>query len=288
MSCEELAALKAKLAPQLVDMETVGRSRARFVAADLLMLLRHYKALALDATPLGDCGGSSLIAPVADTPHFSDCDTQTPRDVFVDHGSRTSFNKLRYDVGVQDDLFISRVALFNDAYELSGWFLSSIYPFNFNDEEIVPWMNVAVERMKAHPVVPLPSRWGSPSRNAAASSTRKRSASKPTPKPYIPPHNRSGAHSGGVKVVTKYIERHHHPTILGRLLANVDLGVVAMLHVLPALVVHQRVLRTFLLVRHPLLPPRSFFLNERSPATTRAGKCFSVAFIQQLRWCGRG
>ncbi|KAK3278977.1 hypothetical protein CYMTET_13118 [Cymbomonas tetramitiformis] len=108
-------AFKAKIALQLLDMDTVGRSRVRFVAADLLLLLRHYKALALDATLLGDFGGSSLIAPMAGTPHFSDCDTQMSSVVFVDRDSQTSFNKLRYDVGVQDDLFESKVALFNDA-----------------------------------------------------------------------------------------------------------------------------------------------------------------------------
>ncbi|KAK3279752.1 hypothetical protein CYMTET_12385 [Cymbomonas tetramitiformis] len=139
-------------------LKASGRSWARFVAADLLLLLllRHYKALALDATPFGDSGDSSLITHVASTPQFSDCDTQTPSVVFVDRDSQTSFNKLRYDIGVQDDLFESKVALFNDAYELSGWFLSSISPFNFNDEEVVPWMNVAVQHMEANPAIPLP------------------------------------------------------------------------------------------------------------------------------------
>ncbi|KAK3250926.1 hypothetical protein CYMTET_39724 [Cymbomonas tetramitiformis] len=169
MSCEELAAFEAKLAPKLLDMETMGCSRARFVARDLLSL-RHYKAHALGATPLGDTGSVVLV----------DCESQT------------SFNKLRYDVGVHGDLYESRVALFNDAYELSGWFLSSISPFNFNDEEAVPWMNVAVEHMKANPMTPLPSRRGPPSGKAATSHAPKQSVSKPKPKPYVPPHNRGG------------------------------------------------------------------------------------------------
>ncbi|KAK3288148.1 hypothetical protein CYMTET_4364 [Cymbomonas tetramitiformis] len=210
MSCEELAAFEAKLAPQLLDMETMGRSRARFVAADLLLLLRHYKALALDATPLGDTGSSSLVAPMVVTPHFSDCDTQTASIVLADCESHTSFNKLRYDVGVQGDSFESRVALFNDAYELFGWFLSSISPFNFNDEEVVPWMDVAAEHTKANPVTPLPSRWGSPSGKAATSHAPKQFVSKPEPKPYVPPHNHDGKFSGDKKVVAKVIERHHH------------------------------------------------------------------------------
>ncbi|KAK3274389.1 hypothetical protein CYMTET_17423 [Cymbomonas tetramitiformis] len=53
-------------------------------------------------------------------------------------------------------------------------------------------MNVAIERMKANPVTPLPSRWGSPSGDAATLRAPKQSSSKPKPKPYVPPHNRSG------------------------------------------------------------------------------------------------
>ncbi|KAK3252239.1 hypothetical protein CYMTET_38457 [Cymbomonas tetramitiformis] len=134
----------------------MGRSRARFVAADLLLLLRHYKAIALDATPLGDSGCSSLIAHVTSTPHFSDCDTQTPSVVLVDRDFQTSLNKLRYDIGVQEDLFEPKVALFNDAYELSGWYISSISPFNFNDEEVVPWMTLDSQGVTEQGV------WGTP------------------------------------------------------------------------------------------------------------------------------
>ncbi|KAK3241774.1 hypothetical protein CYMTET_48487 [Cymbomonas tetramitiformis] len=62
-----------------------------------------------------------------------------------------------------DELFESKAALFNDANELTGWQQRSIFPFNFNDSELVPFMDEAVKHLIANPVAPLPMNWGSTS-----------------------------------------------------------------------------------------------------------------------------
>ncbi|KAK3235066.1 hypothetical protein CYMTET_54714 [Cymbomonas tetramitiformis] len=132
------------------------------------------------------------------------------RLLLSDLGILTSFDKLRFDVGVQDELFESKVALFKDAYELTGWQQRSISPFNFNDSELVPFMNEAVKHLVANPVVPLPTNWGSTSGDGATLSLSILFTPKAKPGPYVPPHNRSGKISGDKKVVAKVIERHHH------------------------------------------------------------------------------
>ncbi|KAK3259316.1 hypothetical protein CYMTET_31677 [Cymbomonas tetramitiformis] len=183
----------------------MGRAKARLLVSDLLALVKHYKALALE---VGSREGSDVAAfqILKDSPHFSDSTTQTLDACFVEQGCQTSFNKLRYVVGVRDDSFESKVALFNDAYELTGWQQRSISLFNFNEGEVVPFMNEAVYRHRiANPVVFLPVNWSSSSGDAAQSYDP-----KPKPKPYVPPHNRGGGRSGNKKVLTKFVERQHH------------------------------------------------------------------------------
>ncbi|KAK3285443.1 hypothetical protein CYMTET_6957 [Cymbomonas tetramitiformis] len=119
-------------------------------------------------------------------------------------------------------------------------------------------MNEAVRHLIANPVVPLPTNWGSTSRDGAALSRSKQNSPKAKPEPYVPPHNRGGKFSGNKKVVAKVTERqqhHHQSTTLNNPLERKDVGIVLAAHVPPPLVVHTRVLRTFWLstISFPLL-----------------------------------
>ncbi|KAK3283129.1 hypothetical protein CYMTET_9161 [Cymbomonas tetramitiformis] len=113
MSSVELTAFELKLRPQLTCVESMGRAKARLLISDLLVLVQHYKARALDVAPLGetDVDASKVHK---DFPNFSDSTTQRSSANFADPDSQASFNKLCYDVGVQADFFESKTALFND------------------------------------------------------------------------------------------------------------------------------------------------------------------------------
>ncbi|KAK3237898.1 hypothetical protein CYMTET_52059 [Cymbomonas tetramitiformis] len=158
---------------------------------------------------------------------------------------------------MQDELFESKVALFNDAYELTGWQQRSISLFNFNDSELVPFMDEAVKHLIANPVVPLPTSWGSTSGDGATLSRSKLFTPKAKPGPYVPPDLHT------IEAVNFPATRRWWPrsldditttTTLDTPLGRKDVDVVPTTHVPPSLVVHARVLRTFLALRHPLLP----------------------------------
>ncbi|KAK3246217.1 hypothetical protein CYMTET_44237 [Cymbomonas tetramitiformis] len=183
----------------------MGRAKARLVATSLLSIARHYKALALASSSALDLQISAFEGPLASLtgPISSDFSSQYDSEplalssaAVAENFSQTTFDILRFDVGVQGDVFDSTMVLFSDNYG----YMSS--------EERIPWCIAGVAHLIANPhLAPVPIEeepvvpgWGEVATHHRAPLT---------PAPYRAPHKRNGK-IFDEKVVVRDIHHHHH------------------------------------------------------------------------------
>ncbi len=199
-----LGSLEAQLAKNLADFDTMGRAKARLTAVSLLSIARHYKALALASPGALDQQISASEGPLPPLPgpissdfcsQFDSDSLTLSSDSVSDNFTQTSFDILRFDVGVQGDEFDSTMVLFSDNYGF------------MNSEERIPWCIAGVAHLVANPhlaPVPIEEEPVVPVLEKRAVQHRAPLA----PLPYQAPHKRNGRNYRE-KVVVRDVHHHH-------------------------------------------------------------------------------
>ena len=201
-----LGSLEAQLAKNLADFDTMGRAKARLTAVSLLSIARHYKALALASPGALDQQISVSEGPLPPLPgpissdFCSQFDSQSlalSSDSVSENFTQTSFDILRFDVGVQGDDFVSTMVLFSDHYGF------------MNGEETIPWCVAGVAHLIANPhLAPFPIE-----EETVVPTLERRAVEHHAPLaplPYQAPHKKNGKNYREKVVVQEHHHHHHH------------------------------------------------------------------------------